>query len=304
MEQERQDSSLCLYRVTAGNFGDDLNELVIRPLMPSTAGTRYLDATRFPEGRQHETLVVGIGTILNQRIPKASKKIVFGAGAGYGPAPEVNRRWEVRFVRGPRTAASIGVSKESVVTDPAILLVDWAKDHGFSNGNGPEGGVCLMPHLISANRAWQDLCRKSGITYLDPAGDVCENLSLISRSRLVLAEAMHAAIAADALRVPWVPIHSGKAVNVFKWRDWCESMDIEYKPFQLLPLWDVFPEQRQRRVFQRVKSRANRKLLGIVSSKINKPTLSRNDTHQKRLRAIRSEAARLQEDLVEGAFRA
>jgi hypothetical protein len=47
---------------------------------------------------------------------------------------------------------------------------------------------------------------------------------------LVVAEAMHAAIAADALRIPWVATSLYDHVATLKWLDWCESLSLLYSP--------------------------------------------------------------------------
>lgn len=36
---------------------------------------------------------------------------------------------------------------------------------------------------------------------------------------MVLADAMHAAIIADAMRVPWLPLITSPQINTFKWLD-------------------------------------------------------------------------------------
>ena len=61
-----------------------------------------------------------------------------------------------------------------------------------------------------------------------------KSLNKIHASDVVIAEAMHAAIVADALRVPWIPVNfHGSHINSFKWNDWCGSLDVEYMPHTL-----------------------------------------------------------------------
>jgi succinoglycan biosynthesis protein ExoV len=55
----------------------------------------------------------------------------------------------------------------------------------------------------------------------------------IRSARLVLAEAMHAAIVADSLRVPWIAVSSSPKVSSFKWLDWTQSMELPYLPLRL-----------------------------------------------------------------------
>jgi succinoglycan biosynthesis protein ExoV len=81
------------------------------------------------------------------------------------------------------------------------------------------------------------LCREEGIGYVDPRWPVERVLERIGETGLLLAEAMHGAIAADALRVPWIPTRSVAGVLELKWLDWCESIGVEYEPQGMLSLW-------------------------------------------------------------------
>jgi succinoglycan biosynthesis protein ExoV len=46
---------------------------------------------------------------------------------------------------------------------------------------------------------------------------------------------MHAAIVADALRVPWIPVVLSPQSNSFKWLDWTLSLSLPYNPTTLPP---------------------------------------------------------------------
>jgi succinoglycan biosynthesis protein ExoV len=52
---------------------------------------------------------------------------------------------------------------------------------------------------------------------------------------------MHGAIAADALRIPWIPIITSPRMLTFKWQDWCSSLGLKYKPYYILPLGKFYP---------------------------------------------------------------
>ncbi len=52
----------------------------------------------------------------------------------------------------------------------------------------------------------------------------------IAAADKVIAESMHAAIIADAFRVPWIPVALSREVSPFKWVDWASSLNISYSP--------------------------------------------------------------------------
>lgn len=198
------------------NFGDDLNPYLWERFLPG-----FFDDS-------DDILFVGIGTIFNASLPKANRAIVFGAGAGYGTPPVLGPEWDVRFVRGPLTAWMLGLPAERVLTDPANLV---ALMH--PPGDTKDGPVGFMPHHWTATHhqeALRTACTRRGFAYLDPRSDVTDTLDELRRCRLVLTEAMHGAIVADALRIPWIPLAIGPHVLAFKWADWCASHRLVYSP--------------------------------------------------------------------------
>jgi succinoglycan biosynthesis protein ExoV len=95
-----------------------------------------------------------------------------------------------------------------------------------------------MPHWYSAeNGDWRTVCAQAGMHYIDPLGGVEQVLSEIQATRLLITEALHGAIVADALRVPWVPVVAYKHILALKWLDWCESLGLDYRPYHLRPLY-------------------------------------------------------------------
>jgi succinoglycan biosynthesis protein ExoV len=212
---------LTYYRDKRGNFGDDLNPWLWERLLPG-----------FLDGRD-DVLFVAIGTILNHAIPQTPIKVVFGSGVGYGTLPIIDDRWRFYAVRGPLSAARLGLPPETSVTDPAALVATVFQERPRRRG------VSLMPHHESGPRFdWASFCRRLGIRFLDPAMPIGKLLREIARSELVLAEAMHAAIVADAFRVPWVPLRLNDHINEFKWQDWCASLDLTCEPASIAPLRD------------------------------------------------------------------
>ena len=152
---------------------------------------------------------------------------------GYGKTvPRPDQSWRIYFVRGPRSAAALGLPSSAGLTDPANLVARvWQEQ---PTARTP---YSFMPHWVGANDWIERVCRQAGIAYIDPRWPVERVLRAISESGTLLAEAMHGAIVADALRVPWVPVRSTPRVLSFKWLDWCDSIGLPYEPQTTLNLW-------------------------------------------------------------------
>jgi succinoglycan biosynthesis protein ExoV len=208
-----------------GNFGDELNIWLWKQLMPDV-----IDVEKPYKKGSDRPLFVGIGTILGDNLPENQPKVVFGSGVGYHGLPVRNKNMRIYCVRGPLTAKAVNLDPKYAITDPAILirtlkLKPIEKKYNYS----------FMPHHTSVNSVvWKSLCEKLGIKYIDPKLDFEEALDELRASKVVIAEAMHAAIVADALRIPWVPVNfHGTYINAFKWDDWCQSLGLKYKPYLL-----------------------------------------------------------------------
>jgi len=210
---------LYYYRDQFGNFGDDLNVWLWSRLLADC-----LD-------EDDSSIFVGIGTLLNERLPLQPIKYIFGAGVGHGYAPVVDDSWNIYFVRGPLSAEALGLPETLAITDPAALIriLDLPSEQ-------KSFAASFMPHHTNSERlrehrdAVQALCQAEGINYIDPSSSVPDILRDIMRSEVVLAEAMHAAIVADALRIPWIPVDLLNRVHKFKWHDWTQSLGLHYSP--------------------------------------------------------------------------
>lgn len=215
---------LLYHQEPSGNFGDDINPWLWYSLIPEVF-----------DGDE-SVLMLGCGTLINHKLPAGVRKLVFGAGVGYGALPALDRDWEIVFVRGQLSALRLGLDRSAAITDPAILVARMVR----GRVDKIPGKVVFMPHHDSQKIFdWRPLCEQAGIRYLDPAGDIHRNIHEIRQSELVLAEAMHAAIVADTLRVPWRPVKCYPHVLDFKWQDWCSSLELTYAPLALPPLCDL-----------------------------------------------------------------
>ena len=241
-----------------GNFGDDLNLWLWPRLAPEVCD------------EQDSTLFVGIGTILGHHIPPKPVKVVFGAGCGKsGPLPKIDDRWKIYCVRGPLTAARLNLDPALALVDPAILVRRF-----LNHPSRPKYPVSFMPHLQSMPHAdWEALCARIGFHCIDPRAGVERVLRELQETELLLAEAMHGAIVADALRVPWIPVRMYSRFAEFKWQDWSQSIRVPLKLTEVPPIYAQPPKGWKRLDYVVKKGlahagvgRENWKRLGIRSS--------------------------------------
>ncbi len=216
------------------NFGDCLNPYIFNKLLPGF----------FDNDSKIEFL--GIGSILGLKRPSddTEKFIVFSSGYadgakstyGYLPDNKMLKNYEFHCVRGPLTANLLNLPKKLAVCDGAILVSHVAD---LSNKH-IKHKYSFMPHVGTLNyyAKWEVFLRDIGINFINPKDNIESIIDEIYNSEILLSEAMHGAIVADALRVPWIPIRTKKTINRFKWLDYCKSLDIHYEPTNVPTLMD------------------------------------------------------------------
>jgi succinoglycan biosynthesis protein ExoV len=205
---------LFVYKGAVANFGDELNEWLVPKIFP---GLLDDDPSR---------LLLAIGSILYDHHPEEARKIVFGSGyGGYTAVPKLDRNWDIRCVRGPLTAKALRLPMALVAGDTAILIRDY-----YSRTAPKPWPVSFIPHFQSVARGhWQAACRLANIHFIDPRSPVDDVLQQISWSGIVVTEAMHGAIVADALRVPWIAIKPVDRKHHLKWHDWAGALDLDVR---------------------------------------------------------------------------
>jgi succinoglycan biosynthesis protein ExoV len=173
--------------------------------------------------RGEDELFFGAGSILKARPDLPGLKHVAGSGyGGYSAPPDLrDGSWNILWLRGPLTAETAGRRpgpRDLRCRDPA------ARDPA-AGALRPGTGIAFMPHFESAARGdWAAVCAAAGITYLDPRGGYRRAPRAIRGAEVVLTEAMHGAIIADALRTPWVPLLPIHPSHRMKWTDWAASL--------------------------------------------------------------------------------
>jgi len=201
------------------NFGDELNKLIWQKLLPE-----IFDGTS-------SELFLGIGTLLDDRVPDAAKIVVMGSGVGYGHLPtkaQINS-WLIYCLRGRLSAQSLGVSSNLVATDPAILVSQL-----FPGQEKKIHEYAYMPHWQNMGNGWIKVSEKMGIRLLNPRDSVVNLITAMKQSKVIITEAMHGAIVADSLRIPWIAVNSRfDDYCSFKWQDWCSSLNLDYKSYRI-----------------------------------------------------------------------
>lgn len=216
------------YSARQGNFGDDLNPW----LWPKLFG----DASSRPDA-----FFLGIGSLLHShsallREAAGKRKIVFGTGvrpSASFSSFQVDDSWDIRFLRGPLSAISLG-NRHECIADGAYAI-RLTEDFRRLSSIDKKHETSLMPYFHSLDYVdWEAICRELGWHYISPCSErgVEHTLGEIAASRRLVSEAMHGAILADALRVPWhrfvfsTPYTEGAMVSDFKWKDWLFSIEI------------------------------------------------------------------------------
>lgn len=210
------------YEAAEGNFGDDLNEWLWDEVLP---GQWDDDSNLF---------FSGIGTILSPWMPAQKHWVICGSGTGYGrPSFDLNDPSVfVAAVRGPLTAKALGLPASTALTDGAILLAGIERFSPIPVER--RRGTIFVPHRSAFSAGnWATVCEMAGIRLVDPRSECETVIQEIRNARLVLADSMHAAIIADALRVPWLAVSTSPEINQFKWLDWALSVGVPYEPLTL-----------------------------------------------------------------------
>lgn len=225
---------LYYYHSSHGNFGDDLNTWIWDTLLPG-----WREA--WPG-----TTLIGVGTLINNGLPRGMPKLIVGSGLGYGDVPDAGLMAECRFeaVRGPRSAAGLGLSADKGIVDPAIMLSDFSEFQGLPRTERP----IFVPHEASIYRNdWARLCAAAGVDYVSPSGDAKTVIHRLATAPLVIAESMHAAIIADTFGTPWHAVSISHRFNGAKWLDWSESVGVQLKISPLYPIMEriarIVPKQ-------------------------------------------------------------
>lgn len=206
-----------------GNVGDDLNPY----MWPKLFGPGFFD-------EQDSSLFLGVGSVLSvySDFAKAKvKKTVFGVGARSSwTMPKIDSTWDIRFVRGPKTATLIGGGVKSI-SDPAIMLPHALPAHDNVKDQKRASVVGFVPYFRTPDFAVEKICAALNWKLVSPHLEPEAFISKLTSCDFIVAEAMHGAILADSYRVPWIGVRIFNELfegptSRFKWSDWLQSLDL------------------------------------------------------------------------------
>ena len=143
-----------------GNFGDDLNTW----LWPTLLGKSFFDT-------HEDSLFLGVGTILNQKLPKSPEKIVLGTGTGYQRPPKVDGKFSIYSVRGPLTAQALNIPLRKSIGDSAYLCLTTDRFKKLF-ALKKKYRVSVIPHHQTATTIdWETIGTVGELHFIDPRKD-------------------------------------------------------------------------------------------------------------------------------------
>jgi succinoglycan biosynthesis protein ExoV len=230
---------LISYKDKKGNFGDDLNDW----LWPKIFGEKFFT-------KNDEIAFFGIGSILisgsnyMEEAEKYTKKVIFGTGVrSIEQSFDFDESWDISFLRGPFSSYIASGNCTNYISDSAYFISLLPNYNKYINSK-KKFKVSVVPYYKTLDALdWETCCENLGWNLIKPTGNNVENfIQQIAESEYVICEAMHGAIIADALRIPWkrlkfqAHILEGEVVSEFKWNDWLYSIDIKsHNPILFVP---------------------------------------------------------------------
>ena len=204
------------------NFGDELNPYIFNHIFPELLNNNVFKDIDF----------YGIGSIIDSRISKNTKAVIFGTGVRDITIPYNTINWDIRFLRGPISSNTLGFNGEKYIADAAYCML--CEKALISNTDKKTYKFSLMPHYRQMDKInWDIISDMTGIHIIDPRKGPKDVIQEIAKSEKILTIAMHGAIVADILRVPWLRIKmeaigaEHPMLSDIKWLDFLLALDLK-----------------------------------------------------------------------------
>lgn len=214
-----------IYQGSKRNIGDDFNFWFWDEIMGQAVSNK------------DDSLLVGIGTILDERIPENRNVHVLGSGTGYGKIANFSH-WNIHFLRGHLTAKALSCDDSCVISDPAILISNLRPQN-----MNKKHKISFMPHVGIDSKKYKNFINNLGWNYISPSDEESVILSDIAASERLITSAMHGAIIADSYRTPWLPVSTSHEILLFKWKDWFSSLGLDIDLISIPTMWPNKNEQ-------------------------------------------------------------
>lgn len=189
------------------NFGDDLNQLILRKLK-----------WEYEWAKPHDAELVMCGSVL-EHLPRHWAGTVCGAGKLHEHSRVHLGDARVFALRGHLTRAGVtGLRDRVVLGDPALLVPRWVRQPQAKHHLG------IVPH-------WSDteLYRRFPYgRFIDPRQPAQRVVEEIASCRAIISSSLHGIIVADAFGIPRQAELFPNALNEggdFKYRDYCSVFD-------------------------------------------------------------------------------
>jgi hypothetical protein len=178
--------------------------------------------------------LLAIGSMVDDRViaDRNARCVVWGSGWRGDPISDATRQLlDVRAVRGPHTAAALGLDATVPMGDPALLLpmlIDIAGHRSARRG-------ILVPHISHISGAPEVGCdqtvtmgvRQAGLIGTFTTTDIVRRVRTIATAGFVLTGSLHAAIIAQAYGVPWAAWLGPDVDCPAKWDDWAAYLGVD-----------------------------------------------------------------------------
>lgn len=148
------------------------------------------------------------------------------------------------FLRGPLSNYTLG-NHFNYITDSAYCL-QFTQLYDQLLNIKKKHKIGLIPYFRSDDLVpWKSIAEKLGMHYISARceqSDLISTLKEIASCELIVSEAMHGAIIADILRIPWsrfvLTTYKCEGSNVadYKWMDWMYSLNIPNNEYPIIRL--------------------------------------------------------------------
>ena len=197
----------------AGNFGDELNKLIVQAVFGETVETvsEFADAD-----------LVAVGSIV-QDIPVDYPGFIWGTGLMFSHLQPLLAKARIISLRGPLTARRIS-SDVKVFGDPGILV------DRLITPEPKRYNIGILPHYVDYDvGAVHDLAKRDErIKVIDPCQHPIVVLREISACECVISSSLHGMIAAHSFGIPatWTVLSSNVQGGIFKFQDYLAAFGI------------------------------------------------------------------------------